>query len=52
MGMTFLWIEFMLSFLRSTLLPAAIMVVFAMALFVVSSRIWLPGDMAAPAPIG
>jgi len=42
----------MFAFLRSTLLPAAIMVVFAVALFVVSSRIWLPGDMAAPAPIG
>ena len=52
MGTTSLWISFMFAFLRSTLLPAAIMVVFAVALFVVSSRIWLPGDMAAPAPIG
>jgi len=25
---------------------------FALALFAVSARIWLPGDMAAPAPIG
>jgi hypothetical protein len=40
-----------LGFLRSTLLPAAIMVIFALALFAVSARIWLPGDMAAPAPI-
>lgn len=39
-------------FFRSTLLPAAIVVLFALALFAVSARIWLPGDMAAPAPIG
>jgi hypothetical protein len=37
------------SFLRSTLLPAAIVLLFALALFAVSARIWLPGDMAAPA---
>jgi hypothetical protein len=41
-----------MQFLRSTLLPAAIVVLFALALFAVSARIWLPGDMAAPAPIG
>lgn len=40
------------SFFRSTLLPAAIVVLFGVALFAVSARIWLPGDMAAPAPIG
>jgi hypothetical protein len=40
------------SFLRSTLLPAAIVVMFGLALFAVSARIWLAGDMAAPAPIG
>ena len=40
------------NFLRSTLLPAAIVLLFALALFAVSARIWLPGDMAAPAPIG
>jgi hypothetical protein len=39
-------------FFRSTLLPAAIVVLFGLALFAVSARIWLPGDMAAPAPIG
>jgi hypothetical protein len=39
-------------FLRSTLLPAAIVLLFAVALFAVSARIWLPGDMAAPAPLG
>lgn len=41
-----------LNFLRSTLLPAAIVLLFALALFAVSARIWLPGDMAAPAPLG
>jgi hypothetical protein len=35
----------------STLLPAAIVLLFSLALFAVSARIWLPGDMAAPAPI-
>jgi hypothetical protein len=25
---------------------------FALALVAVSARIWLPGDMAAPAPLG
>lgn len=39
-------------FFRSTLLPAAIVVLFGLALFAVSARIWLPGDMAAPAPLG
>jgi hypothetical protein len=40
------------SFFRSKLLPAAILLVFSLALFAVSARIWLPGDMAAPAPMG
>jgi len=40
------------NFLRSTLLPAAIVLLFGLALFAVSARIWLPGDMAAPAPLG
>lgn len=40
-----------MQFLRSTLLPAAIVVLFGLALFAVSARIWLPGDMSAPAPI-
>ncbi|WP_256437233.1 MULTISPECIES: hypothetical protein [unclassified Synechococcus] len=40
-----------MQFLRSTLLPAAIVVLFGLALFAVSARIWLPGDMVAPAPI-
>lgn len=38
-------------FFRSTLLPAAIVLLFALALVAVSARIWLPGDMAAPAQI-
>lgn len=38
-------------FFRSTLLPAAIVVLFGLALLAVSARIWLPGDMAAPAPL-
>nr|YP_002048841.1 hypothetical protein PCC_0181 [Paulinella chromatophora]ACB42631.1 hypothetical protein PCC_0181 [Paulinella chromatophora] len=41
-----------MQFLRSTLLPAFIMLLFAFALVVVSARIWLPNDMLAPAPIG
>ncbi len=41
-----------MQFLRSTLLPVAIVLLFALALFAVSARIWLPGDMAAPAPLG
>lgn len=40
------------SFFRSTLLPVAIVLLFGLALFAVSARIWLPGDMAAPAPLG
>jgi hypothetical protein len=38
-------------FFRSTLLPALIVLLFGLALFAVSARIWLPGDMSAPAPI-
>ncbi|QNI50406.1 hypothetical protein [Parasynechococcus marenigrum] len=41
-----------MSFFRTTLLPALIVVLFALALVAVSARIWLPGDMLAPAPIG
>ena len=39
-------------FFRSTLLPALIVLLFALALVAVSARIWLPGDMLAPAPVG
>ena len=40
-----------MQFFRTTLLPAVIVLLFAVALFAVSARIWLPGDMLAPAPI-
>lgn len=40
------------SFFRTTLLPLLIVGLFALALFAVSARIWLPGDMLAPAPVG
>ena len=41
-----------LAFFRSTLLPILIVALFALALVAVSARIWLPGDMLSPAPIG
>jgi hypothetical protein len=41
-----------MTFFRSTLLPILIVLLFALALFSVSARIWLPGDMAAPAVAG
>lgn len=41
-----------MSFFRSVLLPAGIVLLFALALLAVSARIWLPGDMAAPAAGG
>lgn len=40
-----------MTFLRTIVLPAAIVLLFGLALFAVSARIWLPGDMAAPAPL-
>ena len=40
------------SFFRSTILPILIVALFGLALFAVSARIWLPGDMLAPAPVG
>lgn len=39
------------SFVRAVLLPVMIVMLFTVALFAVSARIWLPGDMAAPAPL-
>jgi len=41
-----------MGFLRSALLPLAIVLLLGIALIAVSARIWLPGDMAAPAPLG
>jgi hypothetical protein len=43
--------DYLVSFFRSRVLPATIVLLFAVALFAVSARIWLPGDMGAPAPL-
>lgn len=40
---------FLLTFFRTTLLPILIVALFGLALFAVSARIWLPGDMLEPA---
>ena len=42
---------FPLGFIRTKLLPFAIVSLFGVAFFDVSARIWLPGDMLSPAPI-
>ena len=42
---------FPLGFIRTKLLPFAIVSLFGVAFFAVSARIWLPGDMMSPAPI-
>ena len=39
------------SFLRTKVLPFAIVLLFGFAFFAVSARIWLPGDMMSPAPL-
>jgi hypothetical protein len=41
-----------MTFIRQNLAPAAIVLVFLLALAAVSARIILPSDMSAPAPIG
>lgn len=48
------WAELLndVAFFRTTLLPILIVALFALALVAVSARIWLPGDMLAPAPLG
>ncbi|KKI99387.1 hypothetical protein [Prochlorothrix hollandica] len=38
-------------FLRQVVAPFLIVLVFLVALAAVSARIWLPADMAAPAPV-
>jgi hypothetical protein len=40
-----------LGFIRTKILPFAIVVLFGIAFFSVSARIWLPGDMMSPAPM-
>ena len=42
----------MAAFFRQYIAPLFIVLVFLVALAAVSSRIFLPSDMAAPAPIG
>jgi len=40
-----------LGFIKTKILPLAIVSLFGIAFFAVSARIWLPGDMMSPAPI-
>lgn len=40
-----------MSFLREYVVPFVVILIFLIALFAVSIRIFLPSDMAAPAPI-
>ena len=40
-----------LGFIKTKILPFAIVGLFGIAFFAVSARIWLPGDMMSPAPI-
>jgi len=40
-----------LSYIKTKILPFAIVSLFGIAFFAVSARIWLPGDMMSPAPM-
>ena len=40
-----------MSFFRQYIAPFAVIVIFLVALFAVSIRIFLPADMSAPAPV-
>lgn len=40
-----------MSFFRQYIAPFAVIVIFLLALLAVSIRIFLPSDMAAPAPV-
>ncbi len=40
-----------MTFLRQYIAPLAVLIIFLLALFAVSARIFLPSDMAAPAPV-
>jgi hypothetical protein len=40
-----------LGFIKTKILPFAIVALFGIAFLAVSARIWLPGDMMSPAPI-
>lgn len=41
-----------MSFIRAYVIPLFVVLVFLVALVAVSARIFLPSDLAAPAPIG
>ncbi|MEI6442693.1 MAG: hypothetical protein WCO29_06095 [Nostocales cyanobacterium ELA583] len=41
-----------MAFFRQYIAPFLALLIFALALVAVSARIFLPSDMAAPAPIG
>jgi len=41
----------MMQFFRQYLAPAFVVLIFLLALLAVSARIFLPNDLAAPAPI-
>jgi hypothetical protein len=41
-----------MAFFRSYIAPLLVVLVFFVALAAVSARIFLPADMAAPAPVG
>jgi len=41
-----------MTFFRQYIAPFIVLSIFLLALFAVSVRIFLPSDMAAPAPIG
>ncbi|KGG02585.1 hypothetical protein EU99_1547 [Prochlorococcus marinus str. MIT 9321] len=40
-----------LGFIKTKIVPLAIVALFGIAFFAVSARIWLPGDMMSPAPM-
>tara|TARA_B100000886_G_C20236290_1_gene412709 strand:+ start:564 stop:710 length:147 start_codon:yes stop_codon:yes gene_type:complete len=40
-----------LGFIKTKVLPFAIVALFGIAFLAVSARIWLPGDMMSPAPL-
>ena len=40
-----------LGFIKTKILPFAIVSLFGIAFIAVSARIWLPGDMMSPAPM-
>ena len=41
-----------MTFFRQYIIPLIVLTIFILALVAVSARIFLPSDMAAPAPVG